>query len=79
MKSANVTVERSESGIVYFEARRIDDDVFQWLSKGYAYMQKPPKKLWQCLDDVEPVRSEAAEFRHIEGNWYLFITRRGED
>ena len=43
-------------------------------SKGYAYLQKPPKTLVDNLDNYwsEDKKSFTA-YRHVEGNWYLYF------
>ncbi len=43
-------------------------------SKGYAYLQKPPKILVDSLDNYwsEDKKSFTA-YKHIEGNWYLYF------
>jgi hypothetical protein len=43
-------------------------------SKGFAYLKDPPKLLVEKLDGYRsPDGKSFTAFRHIEGNWYLFL------
>ena len=42
-------------------------------TKGYAYLPQPPAKQQKSLNDCPQNGDEfLSEYRHIEGNWYLF-------
>ena len=48
----------------------VTDDV----TKGFAYLSKPPSETVAKLDGLESTTIERATFfRHIRGNWYLYL------
>ncbi|MBS1708084.1 MAG: ABC transporter permease [Armatimonadetes bacterium] len=62
------------AGNVEFMYWGIGSAVSDDLDKGYAYLDTAPPNLKASLDGFEP-KSRAAErhYRHIRGNWYLYI------
>jgi hypothetical protein len=43
-------------------------------SKGFAYVSKPPESVVDSLDGYRSPNGQACTvFRHIEGNWYLYL------
>lgn len=45
-------------------------------TKGYSYIEEPPRDLENSLDEYNPgMGGETYACRHIEGKWYLFFER----
>lgn len=69
-------VRRFNDGAIAYDYWAVGSAVSDDLSKGIAYLPKPPAKVRATLDKYSPPDQVAeTAYRHIEGPWYLFYER----